>query len=109
MEMYNPELVKKREIFNIDELNFYPKKAVEMIKKGELYGDLDPLISFPKDLPNLKYYWAENFRNFKVITEEQDSYDDGNGNKGDASTILKYGIICILFIVCFYAGYKIRK
>jgi hypothetical protein len=109
MEMYNPELVKKRELFNIDESNFYPKKAVEMIKKGELYGDLDPLILFPKDLPNLKYYWAENFRNFKVITEEQDSYDDGSGNKGNVSNILKYGIICILFIVCFYAGYKIRK
>ena len=109
MEMYNPELVKKRELFNIDESNFYPKKAVEMIKKGELYGDLDPLILFPKDLPNLKYYWAENFRNFKVITEEQDSYDDGSSNKGNVNNILKYGIICILFIVCFYAGYKIRK
>lgn len=108
MEMYNPELVKKRAIFDIDETNFYPKKAVEMIKKGELYGDLDPLISFPKDLPNLKYYWAENFRNFKVITEEQDDYSNNKGSESE-SNLLKYSIICILFIACFYAGYRIQK
>ena len=110
MEMYNPELVKKRAIYDIDESNFYPKKAVEMIKKGELYGDLDPLISFPKDLPNLKYYWAENFRNFKVITEEQDGGGDGNGDGGgDNKHVLRYIIICILFVASFYIGYRFQK
>lgn len=106
MSMYNPELVKKREIYDIDESNFYPKKAIELIKKGEMYGDLDPLISFPNDLPNLNYYWAENFRNFKFITEEQDQ------TKKSATTTNNftfYSIVCILSLVCFYAGYKSKK
>jgi hypothetical protein len=100
MEMYNPILVKKRSSFNIDKSTFYPTVALDMIKKGELYGDLDPLISFPKDLPDLTYYWAKDFRNFNVITNEQDLPEYKKNGK-----ILWYIILGVLFMICFYFGY----
>ena len=71
-----------------------------MIKKGELYGNLDPLIAFPKDLPDLTYYWAKDFRNFNVITNEQDLPEYKKNGK-----ILWYIILGILFMICFYFGY----
>ena len=104
MNMYDPVLAKKRLSFNVDKNTFYPIKAIEMIKKGELYGNLDPLVAFPKDLPNLKYYWARDFKNFSVIANEQESDEKGgNGN------ILWYIVIVILAMACFYAGYKNGK
>jgi len=99
MKLYNPNLVKKRELYSIDETNFYPKEAIKLIKEGKMYGDLDPLISFPNDLPNLHYYWAENFKNFKYVSEEYDPVETHSYTKW-------YVIVFILSIICFYAGYK---
>ena len=99
MELYNPLLVQKKKIYNIDENTFYTKEALKLIKEGKLYGDLDPLISFPKDLPDLKYYWAENFRNFLFVTEEGET----TPQKID---MWWYIFSCILFIIFFYIGYK---
>ena len=101
MELYNPTLVKKRDLYNIDESNFYPQEAIKLIKEGKMYGDLDPLISFPNDLPNIRYYWAENFGNFKYITEEYESTEKESYTKW-------YITVFILAFVCFYIGYKLR-
>jgi len=104
MEIYNPTLVKKRNMFAIDKSTFYPIKALDMIKKGELYGDLDPLIAFPKDLPDLKYYWAKDFLKFNVITNEQDSPEYKK-----SGTIFWYIMLGVLFMTCFYFGYSLKN
>jgi hypothetical protein len=98
MKLFNPELEKKRNIFNIDPYNFYPKETIKLIKEGKLYGDLDPLISNPNDLPNEIYYWAKDFRNFKFINEEFI-----HQNKDFK---FYYFFIFILCILCFYFGYR---
>ena len=90
--------MKKRNIFNIDPNNFYPKETIKLIKEGKLYGDLDPLISNPNDLPDEIYYWAKDFRNFKFINEEFI-----HQNKDFE---FSYFFIFILCVLCFYFGYR---
>ena len=98
MNLFNPELFKSRLSFDIDKETFYPQKAIELIKKGIIYGDLDPLILFPNELPNIDYYWAKDFDRFKFIPEEMDQTEESQG-----SGVFYY---VILFIVFFLLGYK---
>ena len=95
MKLFNPVLWSKRESFDIDHQTFYPKKALELIKKGELYGDIEPLVLYPNELPNSKLYWAKDFKNFKFISEhfmkEESSY-----------TIYYYILGSLLFFVIGY-------
>ena len=69
MKMFNESLWKSRDTFGIDIYTFYPKESINKIKSGELYGDLDPLISNPNDLPKSTLYWAKDFKNFKFTPE----------------------------------------
>ena len=97
MKLFNPELWSKRDIFNIDYDTFYPKKSIELIKKGELYGDLLPLITNPNDLPNSTFYWAKDFKNFKYVTEQFEIKDKNNIN-------INYFIV-VLSLLFFTIGY----
>ena len=69
MKLFNEPLWNSRNTFKIDPYTFYPKQSIEKIKKGELYGDLSPLISNPNDLPQQDIYWAKDFKLFKFETE----------------------------------------
>ena len=97
MKLFNPELWSKRDIFNIDYDTFYPKKSIELIKKGELYGDLLPLITNPNDLPNSTFYWAKDFKNFKYVTEQFEIKDKNHIN-------INYFIV-VLSLLFFTIGY----
>ena len=98
MKLFNPELWSKRDVFNIDYDTFYPKKSIELIKKGELYGDLIPLITNPNDLPNSTFYWAKDFKNFKYVTEQFDTKVDKN------NVSINYFIV-VLSLLFFMIGY----
>jgi len=98
MNLFNPELFKNRLSFDIDKETFYPQKAIELIKKGIIYGDLDPLILFPNELPNIDYYWAKDFDRFKFIPEEMDQKEESQGSG--------FFYYVILFIIFFLLGYK---
>lgn len=103
MKLFNPELYENRQTFNIDPSNFYTKETIKLIREGKIYGDLEPLIKYPSDLPNVNYYWAKDFKNFKFINEENNS----NNIKNDNNNNIIYITIIISFI-CFYIGYKIN-
>ena len=103
MSLFNPELARRRNLFEIDEETFYPVKTLELIKKGKLYGSLQPLIQYRKNLPNRNYYWAEDFSKFKFVTEVE-------VDKNKQSITINYNyvwyiVFCILFI---FIGYKNR-
>jgi len=85
-------------VFSIDYDTFYPKKSIELIKKGELYGDLMPLITNPNDLPNSTFYWAKDFKNFKYVTEQFDTKVYKN------NVSINYFII-VLSLLFFMIGY----
>ena len=101
MKLFNPDLEKNRKVFDINPYNFYPEDTIKMIKEGKLYGDLDPLISNPNDLPSINYYWAKDFRNFKYINE-----DFKTKKKINHKNATNYFMICILSIIFFYIGYR---
>jgi len=93
MKLFNPELFKNQMTFDIDKTNFYPKKAIKLIKEGKIYGDLDPIIMFPNELPNLHYYWAKDFKNFKFITEKFDR------EKHKSKSYFYYYLLFIIFFI----------
>ena len=90
------KLPANSEICFLDD-TFYPKKSIELIKKGELYGDLLPLITNPNDLPNSTFYWAKDFKNFKYVTEQFEIKDKNNIN-------INYFIV-VLSLLFFTIGY----
>ena len=101
MSLFNPDLARRRNLFEIDEDTFYPIKTLELIKKGKLYGSLQPLIQYRKNLPDRNYYWAEDFSKFKFITEVE-------VGKNKKSITINYNyvwyiVFCVLFI---FIGYK---
>jgi len=106
MNLFNPDLANRRNLFAIDEKTFYPKKTLELIKQGKLIGDLNPLIQYQHNLPDRNYYWAEDFSKYKFITENK------NENENDIKIIhkdshtLEYIFYIILFIICIVIGYR---
>ena len=69
MKIFNETLWNSRNTFSIDPQTFYPKESINKIKLGELYGDLNPLISNPNDLPKSTLYWAKDFKDYKFTPE----------------------------------------
>lgn len=69
MSQFNPILAASRELVHIDPFTFYPLDTLRMINEGKVYGDVEPLIQHPSDLPDRNYYWAENFISFTYLAE----------------------------------------
>ena len=101
MEVFYPELAASRSLLHIDPFTFYPLDILQQIKDNKLYGDLEPLIQFPSDLPDRNYYWAEDFILFSYKAERPVTV-----SVSDTSiTIYHY----LALVICFLIGWRLGK
>ena len=104
MKAINPELYSKRELLDLDSDTFYPKKTYELIRQGKLAGVLTPLIQNKERLPNIVFYWVENFKAFKWINMNYTSAL----SETNTSEPSRWWWIVLLFAgsVAFYLGLR---
>lgn len=68
MKNINPMLYEERQKLDVDPKTFYSYDTIKLIEKGELYGDLEPVVKNPGALPNLKFYWVSDLENFNFVS-----------------------------------------
>ena len=88
MTPVNPLYIKRVSLL-IDETTKYPIKTLEMIEKGQIKGNLDPLIANPNKLPVYSAFYAYKVE-FSELQEE---------NKGIRLSTLQTVILGIAVVV----------
>jgi len=105
MKDINPALYEKRKKVDVDSATFYTKDTLKLVKEGKLYGSLEPLIENPKLLlPNQRFFWVEDFKNFKFINIEYQN--KSSGNKQEDSKIFYLFLFVVACLGMVYLGYK---
>jgi hypothetical protein len=93
IDIFIDKYVTKRNNFKIDPLNYYPNTTIELIKKGELKGDLRPYFILG-DIPNLRRLIAGEILNVPY----QYRYPQ-----------IRIRIVLVIFIIGIILGYLIFK
>lgn len=110
MKLFNEKIYKIREVQEVNYDLFYTKKTIEMIKKGELYGNLKSLILYPELLPDMSVFWLKDMTNYNYINVAGKSFDDDvNDYSNDSKNLeyLKYGLIFgFIFFIFSFTKYK---
>jgi hypothetical protein len=105
MKLINPELYMKRKNLDVDVKTFYTKDVLELIKKGKLYGELEPLIDQPEKLiPNIELYWVQDFKNFLFVTLEYEK--DNRLSQKSESNIIEIILFLCFCILAFFIGFR---
>lgn len=106
MKEINPALYDKRQVLELNSDTFYPKKTYELIKEGKLAGDLTPLIQNKERLPNIIFYWVENFKAFKWVNMNYTSSQQNKETNGVEWWWVAF-LICA-GAVSLYGGFRRR-
>ena len=105
MILINPILYNIRKQLNINYKLYYTKETIDLIKKGKLYGILEPVISHPELLPNQKDFWIKDISEYNysdLIRDKALTYKV----KKDRVIISSYYMILITScIIAFIIGY----
>lgn len=106
MRTINPKIYKIRELQEYNKDLFFKQKTIDMIKKGELFGTLKPLLLYPDLLPDMAFYWLIDLTKYDYINIEGKKFYDENienmNKRNEDKSKYLYGIIFIL--LCFLIG-----
>lgn len=95
----NADMTMLREWLEIDPITGYKFSTIDEIKKGQLQGELIPIID-PRNIPDMSNFWLGeiNNRDIDVYYSVSRFYDN------DHISIKELLFLCILFIISYVIG-----
>lgn len=106
MEKINAKLWKNRNYLKINFKMFYTDETISLIKKGELFGTLTPLIEYPELLPDMNTFWVYDILDYDYQDMVNDLEEENKTDKSEhKNSGLYYLTLLSSFAIFGFLGY----